>query len=271
MLSVEPPHLPDTAPEAYENRWRDRDITLPPNFAPRDEEHRQQLLTHRRLYYAMIENLDDNVGRMQRFLETQGLADDTIVVFLSDHGEMGGSHGLRQKSLPYEESAGVPLIIADPSRPELHGTTRDEVLCTEDMLPTLLGLMGTRAGRALPGLDASPLARDADATLDREGVLLEFISELRANYGATLHESVWRAFRTRDHLYAVRGDLHGATPWLLYDLHEDPYELNNLVEQRDHRDTAARLHRQLCDALLHYRDDFPIQPAFDHPGQHLYA
>lgn len=270
VLSVEPPHVPDTAPEAYENRWRDRDITLPPNFAPRDEEHRQQLLTHRRLYYAMIENLDDNVGRMQRFLEQQGLADDTVVVFVSDHGEMGGSHGLRQKSLPYEESAGIPLIIADPSQPHLHGTTRDEVLCTEDLMPTLLGLMGTTPARELPGLDASPLIRDARATLDRDGVLLEFVSELRSNYGATLHHAVWRAFRTRDHLYAVRGDLTGATPWLLYDLREDPHQLHNLVEQPAHHDTAARLHVQLCDAMIRYGDDFPVQPAFGRDGQNLF-
>ena len=61
----------------------------------------------------MVENLDANVGKMMAFLKAEGLLDDTVVVFLSDHGELAGAHGLRAKQWPYEESVGIPLMVWD--------------------------------------------------------------------------------------------------------------------------------------------------------------
>ena len=91
-----------------------------------------------------------------------------------------------------------------------------------------------RAGRAStprdpkPGLDLSPLARGELDGLDREGVLLEFVAEMRP--GLPFHEETWRGFRTRRYKYTVLGDAHGGKPWQFFDLDEDPYELTNLVD-----------------------------------------
>ncbi|MDA0747634.1 MAG: sulfatase-like hydrolase/transferase, partial [bacterium] len=109
VISVEPPHDPFEAPEELQKAWEAREITLPPNFEAEDEAQRDKFLLDRKRYYAMVENLDANVGRMKVFLEEQGLAENTVVLFISDHGELGGSHGLRGKQWPYEESLGVPV------------------------------------------------------------------------------------------------------------------------------------------------------------------
>ncbi|MFW6060015.1 MAG: sulfatase-like hydrolase/transferase, partial [Phycisphaeraceae bacterium] len=153
VLSVEPPHPPYSAPPELERKWADRELKLPANFEPRDEEHREKLLHQRRIYYAMVENLDDNVGRMLRFLDETGLSEDTAVVFVADHGELDGSHGLGQKQHPYEESVGIPFLVVDPTAKDAAGRTNDTPLATEDLFPTFLGLMGLSPKNDLPGRD----------------------------------------------------------------------------------------------------------------------
>src|SRR5690606_7791666 len=98
-----------------------------------DQGKRKEFLRIRRTYYAMIENIDDNVGRMTAFLEKEGLAQNTTIVFMADYGEMGGSHGLLHKQNPYEESVGVPLIVAGPGvSGAAGGVTIDDPMATED-------------------------------------------------------------------------------------------------------------------------------------------
>ena len=152
----------------------------------------------------MIENLDQNVGRMVRFLADAGLDKDTAIVFLSDHGELDGAHGLRSKQQPYEESVGIPLIVLDPTTATTTTTTTttttagqtiDTPVATEDLFPTFLGLLGLSPKHSLPGRDVSSLVRDPAMELDRDGVLLEYVSELRK--GGTFHEKTWRGWRTR--------------------------------------------------------------------------
>ena len=65
-------------------------------------------------YYGLCEAVDAEIGRLLDYLDTSGLAENTIVVFTSDHGDMHGSHGMRYKGKPQEESLGIPLIVRDP-------------------------------------------------------------------------------------------------------------------------------------------------------------
>lgn len=191
-LSVEAPHPPFEAPEEDMARWKDRDIFLPPNFSYEAKEgynRRDELLQGRRYYYAMVENLDRNVGRMTQFLQQQGLADNTIIVFIADHGEFNGSHGLVEKMWPYEESIGIPLIVNGPAEYVADGQTYDDVTCTEDLFPTICSLAGIRPGVPIAGEDLGPLISGQADSLDREGVFLEFVNEMRP-YMA-FHRETW--------------------------------------------------------------------------------
>ena len=118
------------------------------------------------------------------------------MVFLSDHGELGGSHGLAGKQWPYEESVGIPLLICDPRLPQRAGQQIDIPTCTEDLFPTFLGLCGLTPRDALPGSDLTPLVENSNNALDREGVMLEFVAELRPQ--VAFYDATWRAFETDD-------------------------------------------------------------------------
>jgi arylsulfatase A-like enzyme len=278
VLSVEPPHFPYEAPEEYEDRWRDRELVLPETFELPDEYEvplshwpndaagtAETKMAQVRTYYAMIENLDDNIGRMMAFLEDRGLNEKTVVLIVSDHGEMGGAHALptAMKEYPFEESVGIPLIIHDP---RLQGSRRgavvDEPVCTEDLFPTICALGGISPRDSLPGRDLTPLARGDRASLDREGILLESVHEFR-KLGAFFNRS-FRAIRTRRYKYSVLAGRGGPRPWQLFDLQRDPAEARNLLSDPAHHSLAVEMHGKLRDLLARSEDHFDPGPG---PGE----
>ncbi|MFP4378996.1 MAG: sulfatase-like hydrolase/transferase [Candidatus Sumerlaeia bacterium] len=281
VLSFSPPHHPYSAPEEYEARWRDRELTLPENFMVSPEypvplptswgdeawpKDREVVLAKLRTYYAMIENADDNVGRMLDFLEKEGLADNTVILFTSDHGEMGGAHSLaiQAKSYPFEESAGIPLLIRDPRTKALKGEVLQPPTCTEDFFPTLCGLAGVPTGVGVPGTDLTPLVHGETTELDRPGVMLMATHDCRP--GFTFHTPYYRAFRSERYMYATLGDARGCEPWVFFDLENDPCERNNLVDSEEHRELVAQHHRWLLDEMIRQEDNQSMKPALGCEG-----
>jgi len=269
VISVEPPHDPFTAPEELQDAWEQRDITLPPNFEAEDDNHRNQLIRNRQRYNAMVENLDANVGRLRSFLAAHDLADDTVLVFLSDHGELAGAHGLRAKQWPYEESVGIPLIVYDPRHSDRAGTRLSAPTCSEDLFPTFLGLAGLTPQNDLPGANLAPLIHGESDQLDREGVLLEFVAELRER--PPFYNAVWRGFRSERFKYTVKGDKFGAEPWQFFDLENDPYEMRNLIEDPAWADEIGRHHELLRARLEETLDPFVLRPAWSREGYNVWA
>ena len=269
VISVEPPHDPFEAPADLQAAWENREITLPENFAVDDLERREQFVLHRKRYNAMVENLDQNVGRMVAFLEAEGLINNTVVVFLSDHGELGGAHGLRAKQWPYEESVGIPLMVFEPRVAHRGGTVVDDPTCTEDLFPTLLGLAGLTPKHDLKGVDLTPLIHGKVDQLDRNGVLLEFVAELRQR--AVFYDEVWRGFRTRRYKYTVKGNNMGGHPWQFFDLEKDPGELHNLIDDSAYTQEIKRHHQMLCDRMVETEDHFVLLPAFGCNGVNVWV
>jgi arylsulfatase A-like enzyme len=258
MLSVEAPHPPIEAPEEYEEKWLARDIELPPSFMVGDEEtdgtqaaadERVRNYRRNQLYYAMVDNLDWNVGRLMSALEEAGQLENTVVVLTSDHGEMGGMHRLVAKQRPYEESAGVPLIVWGPGAGIVRGKTVASPVATEDLFPTLLGLARLPGRTDLLGKDLSDLLGGDAPPPDRPGVMLELVAELRPNQ--TFHRCPWRAFRSDRYLYSVKGSGYegGMKPWQFFDLHEDPYEMSNLADHPEYADLVRQHHRWLRERM----------------------
>ena len=112
-------------------------------------------------YYAMIENLDWNVGRVLETVEAQGLSDNTYVIYFSDHGDMHGSHGRILKCVPFEESIRIPFVVRGPKArttkdtKSLNGKTSLELINHVDIAPTSLGLCGIDAPDWMVGFDYS--------------------------------------------------------------------------------------------------------------------
>lgn len=263
VVSVEPPHPPYIAPPEYVTRVRGRELIMPPHVA--DSSKKRHLREHTINYYAMIENLDANVGLVIRRLEEEQLMENTIFMFLSDHGDLLGAHGLRNKQYPYEESVGIPLVVYSANAQLVaKGQVVSTPTCTEDLYPTLLGLVGSKAGDAKPGFDLSPLMRGEAHEVDRPGVMLQFVAETRP--GAPFYDKAWRAFRAERYKYVVLGDEFGGTPWQLFDLANDPYEMHNLIDDPNSRTVLKELHGLLYERLMETQDDYALKPAFGYAG-----
>jgi arylsulfatase A-like enzyme len=243
-----PPHPPfdsSYTPEGYLER-APQTLWWPPNV-PADNPCTDEQL---RCYLAMIQNVDDNLGRLLDYLESSGLARDTIVVFTSDHGEMFGSHGRIQKMVPYAEAINVPLIMRWP-REIAPGASVDALQTPMDHLPTLCGLADLPIPGEVDGADLSRVVtrRDRDG---REGVLIGHYSsgELTFQTGTTWPE--WRGVRTKQYTY-VRW-LAGAEE--LYDNLADPYQMANVAENGAEPEALLRLRSRLSDLLAAAHDDF---------------
>lgn len=195
------PMMPAPADPFFRQTW---DFELPRSlveddlaakpWAQRDEIERTNLLfgefdrqdqvawrRYRDYYFNCIRHMDDHLGLLLDGLEATGQADDTIIVFTSDHGERGGAHGLRQKGLSiYKENLRVPLIISHPDA--AGGRMSDALSSAVDLVPTLLGLAWVdRAELAdrhadLPGHDLSAVVADPEATTARDaaGILFNY-------------------------------------------------------------------------------------------------
>jgi arylsulfatase A-like enzyme len=179
----------------------------------------------------MYSALDDSVGRLMRALDEQHLAEDTIVVFTSDYGDMLGSQGLEGANVPFEESVRVPLVIRSPRQIE-GGHTHQFSLSNVALVPTLLGLCGVPSPDGTQGQDLSNLLTSG------QGPHLESVYCL-GKLGAAAE---WRmVVRALDKLVVDR-DLNVTH---LYNLATDPYEMKNLAQ-----DAKQELKRDALKALL---------------------
>ncbi|PCJ57276.1 MAG: hypothetical protein COA79_16350 [Planctomycetota bacterium] len=252
VISVEPPHDPYIAPPKFEAKWKNKAIKLRDNFVSPDDNKYDKYISDLRNYYAMIENLDENVGRLNEVLKEMSIDDNTIIVFISDHGDLHGSHGLQRKQWPYEESVGIPFIVYDP-RTNVNNVKISAPTNSEDLFPTILGLADLKVDRKICGYNFAPHISIGDTNVERNEVLLEFVAEHRPN--ADFYLEGWRAIRTEKFKYCVKGDKINMRPWMLFDLTEDPYENNNLIGKEDYKAIQDDLNQRLI-SLIKLTDDF---------------
>jgi len=215
-IQMGPPHDPYIAPEQYKAMYNAQALTMRPNWKESpDLPGRDEIAS----YYAMVTAVDEQAGRLMATLEELGLAEDTIVWVSSDHGDMLGSQGLRLKRKPWEESIGIPGIVRYPRR--VLGARRTEVLMSQvDFAPTWLALCGVDAPAGMQGTDLSGVVL-GQSEQGPDSAFFEIFGPYHAG-GVT---AGWRGIRTARHMYAR----YESEPWVLYDLDQDPYELNNLV------------------------------------------
>jgi len=246
-------------PEEFHKKWTDKELILPPNFQPIDEAEREYFIQGMKGYYALVDNLDYNVARIRDYLKKNSLDKNTIIVFFSDHGELGGCHeGGMHKQSPYEESIGIPLIVYDPRNKHTWGKVIDEPVHTEDLYPTLLGLVGLQSERELVGENCATLIYGEKENLNRPGVMLEFVKENRRVFNN--YNKAWRGFRTKHYKYTVMSEKNAVgKPWQFFDLKKDPYEINNLINSPQMKGEIKKHHEYLQAAMIKSEDTFPIE------------
>jgi len=247
MVSLPDPHGPNSVRAPYDTMFADVEVEVPktalktPEQTPawgRPEGKTQTVARLQPLlakYYGMVKCIDDNVGRLIETLKEQELLDNTIIVFTADHGDLCGEHGRHNKGVPYEGSAKIPMIVYYPEKIEA-GTEVGEALSCVDFLPTVLSLMDVKPHAKTEGRDASMLLTGKVGDWHD-------IAFMRGTGG-------WLAAVTDRYklVYALSDE-----PWL-FDMEEDPDELENRFEDPDYADVVRQLTEELAAYCKKYKD-----------------
>ena len=201
------------------NRGYEQEIRLYENagFTP-DELIRWKYQRYLQDYLRCILSVDENVGRIMEFLEEQGLAENTMLVYTSDQGFFLGEHGLFDKRYMYEESLRTPLVIRYPDRIAPGGVC-GELIQNLDMAPTLLELAGVDIPDDMQGQSFCSLFESAANPAWRDAIYYQFFE---SGWGVPQHYGI----RTRKH--KLIHFLSEPDNWELYDLEHDPGEMVNL-------------------------------------------
>ena len=258
IVSWNPPHPPfRDAPPDLMKRYEPGGLQLRPNAVERVG---RSVLGKRNWpvrgnlqgYNAHITAIDREMGRILDKLEESGQADDTIVVYTSDHGEMMGSQGRSGKRLPYEESCRVPFLVRYPGVVQA-GASTQELLSTIDLYPTMCGLAGLEVPALRGGQDLSPILRGAKMA-GPEHAFLMHIAKDHASGGRNHPAPIFRGLRTRRYTYAV-GEIGR---WCLYDNEDDPYQQQNLVRESKYQNVMRDLDGEIARYLKQAEDGFPL-------------
>jgi arylsulfatase A-like enzyme len=251
-VGFQAPHYPEQPAPEYEAMYKDITIKrrkniqeidpYTPTHSPRSPRPRENcpdfkkygnnLDEYLRQYYALVTQIDANVGRLLKTLDDLGLKDNTIVIFTSDHGDMQGSHGLKNKTLPHEESSGIPLIVRVPEGAS--GIVTDALVSAVDYFPTCMEYINTSISKNLPGKSFAPLTLGKEQTLD--GPIFSEMRKISA-------KNSWKMIRMKNLKLVVKEKK--IIPTMLYDLDADPYELNNLVEDPNYISQINQLRTEL--------------------------
>ena len=265
VLSWNPPHPPFDPPAEDRNLYDAPSLKLRPNVrfpTPADKitNPYPQLASMDALhqaeqgYYGGISAVDKEFARLLKALDDNGMADNTIVVYTSDHGEMMGSHGHMAKQMPHEESCRVPFFVRLPEM-KGRGRSSDALFASVDIYPTLCGLAEIPVPKHCSGHDFSSMMRG-----DRKFQEADMVFLMNDQGPATRQEvnvQTYRGVRTRTHTYAVQLDGR----WCLYDNTADPYQMQNLVKDPANKVLIEKLDAALIAWSKSTGDPFPYHKA----------
>ena len=255
FVSYQAPHYPVQPAPEYEEMYAGKPMPKRPNYrevdpytptvnprSPRPPtsdpdyvRYGNDMDEYMRLYYAMCSQVDAMVGDLIAQLKKLGIYDNTVIFYTSDHGDLQGCHGLKNKDLPWEEASGIPLIIRLPG--EKDGRVCEASVDSTCFYPTILDLGSIRYEKErLDGVSLAAYLKDKSPSLS-----FPVFSERRARRGGS-----WRMIRQGNFKYAAEyrddGDL---VPLSLFDLAKDPHEMNNLLNDPAHREVGEKLFRKL--------------------------
>lgn len=247
MLSLPDPHGPNSVRPPYDTMYdhmhfeNPRTMEVPIESMPKWAVSNKEVVTELKQdqmqkYFGMVHCIDDNVGRLLKYLDDNDLAKNTIVVFTSDHGDLMGEHRRHNKGVPYETSAKIPFLIRYPGKIQ-PGKIIHKAYTNVDFAPTILGLMGAKQIPDSVGLN------DAKTFLGNKKVVNNDRIVYLTNSGST-----WVAGIDQRHklVLSVKD-----RPWL-FDLLRDPDELINFYDNPEYGPIAEKIQKELIRQMKLY-------------------
>jgi hypothetical protein len=190
-------------------------------------------------YYAMITHLDYHIGRVLDTLEKTGQYENTIIIFAGDNGLAVGQHGLMGKQSLYDHSVRIPLIMMGPCIPA--GAQSDALVYLHDLFPTLCNMVDLPVPKSVESNSFSNVVSNPESG-HRESLFLAYTQ---------LH----RGIRTVDDWKLITYNVRGKETTQLFNLREDPWEMNNLADDPSYEEKSAALITRLKKQMRQY-DDF---------------
>ena len=191
-------------------------------------------------YTETLRGIDDSVGSVLGYLDRNGLAEDTLVIYMGDNGFSFGEHGLIDKRHFYEESAKVPLIVRWPSKLE-GGEPIESLVQNIDIAPTILEAAGIQAPQEMQGMSFVPLMTRADPPW-RDRIFYEYFWELDFPQTPTMF-----GVRTDRYKYIRYHGIWDTNEF--YDLENDPNEMQNLIDAPEHQERITSFANDIYDWL----------------------
>ena len=284
-----PPHHPMTVPDYVRNMYDPADVILPPGVpnpdmqretqlrrlefdcnnnekahliskaadgkkAPGEPETEAEIREFIATYYGMISNVDHNVGRVLNRLDALDIAEDTLVIFLSDHGDMLGQHGYfcGIKPTGYRAAMQVPFIIRYPARFAAGQVSEALIDISVDSMPTILELLDLSVPDAVQGTSYLPVL-DRAATEIRDSVMYQVMKQDNGVRGEFTPVPE-RGIRTKEWLYVRQPSRRK----MLFDLTADREELNNLVDDDGYSAVIDDLDARIADHMAATDDDWDL-------------
>jgi arylsulfatase A-like enzyme len=201
-------------------------------------------------YYSHVSAIDEGIGEVWDAVQNSGIADNTIFIFTSDHGDLMGAHGQRNKQQPYNESVKIPFLLSYPRLFSENGKTSDVLLNSPDIMPTLLSMCDLPIPKGVEGKDLSNILKGKK----KDNIKASLLSCVQpfGQWDRAKGGKEYRGVYTKAYTYVK--DLNG--PWLLFDNQKDPYQQNNLVGNLDSSKQQKHLEKQLNKLLKQTHDDF---------------
>ncbi len=204
-------------------------------------------------YAKTVKSLDENVGRVLDYLEENDMLENTVIIYTSDQGFYMGEHGWFDKRFMYEESFSTPLVMRLPSRFKRKGEIK-EMVQNIDFAPTMLAIAGAEIPADIQGVSLLPL-------LNNEGSPSEWRESLYYHYYEYPGEhAVKRHYGVRTDRYKLIHFYHDIDAWELYDLQDDPQEMNNLYDNPQYEHIIVDLKAELKRLQEQYDD--PIREQY---------
>ncbi|QDV74366.1 sulfatase family protein [Botrimarina mediterranea] len=214
-----------------------------------DERTRWKWRRYMEDYLACVASVDEGVGRVLDWLDGAGLAENTVVVYMSDQGFYLGEHGWFDKRFMYEESLRTPMVVRWPAGLKEPGREEGRIVSNLDIAPTFLELAGAEVDPEVDGRSLTAILRSEPTPDWREDFYYHYHEGPERDHNVQLHDGVTDGRHKLIHFYK-------RDEWELYDLEEDPRELSNVADDPRYAEVRERLTARLAEL----REDYGFTP-----------
>ncbi|MQP25657.1 sulfatase-like hydrolase/transferase [Flavobacterium sp. LMO8] len=215
-----------------------------------EEGRKWRYQTYIKDYLACVKSVDDNIGRVLKYLDDNNLTENTVVVLTSDQGFFLGEHGFFDKRFIYEETIRMPFIVRYPKMVK-PSTVNNDIVRNIDFAPTLLDLANIKADEKLQGVSFKPLLLNKTPKNWNQAAYYHY-------YEFPYWHHVQPHYGIRTQKYTLAHFYYNIDVWEFYDLEKDPMQMNNAINDPKYKDVIVELKKQLKGLMVEAGNDLSL-------------